>query len=71
MKKTTKKMLASISYQDFKTSTDEFVVPAPENITRLIGIKSNKVIEYGIVSYIGVEINSEDIIKKMKKIILK
>lgn len=62
----TKKMPVSISYGDFKTKASEFLVPSPYIDKSLIGIKSGKEYLYGVISFIGIEISINDIIKKME-----
>jgi len=62
----TKKMPVSTSLGEYKTRAKEFLIPNPCNDGSLIGIKSGKRHLFGVISYIGVEISTQDIINKVK-----
>lgn len=58
-------MPVSISYGEYKTVASEFLIPNPCNNGRLLGIKSGNEYLYGTISFIGLEISTNDIITKM------
>ena len=63
----TKKMPVCISFGNFKTSKDEFLIPfvQKELENGFMGIKSGGIFHYGVLSYLGIEISSTDIINKI------
>ena len=67
--KTTKKMPVSLSYGEFSTKKNEFLVPFVQNESKndFMGIKSGEEFKYGAISYIGKEISPNDIMDKMVK----
>jgi hypothetical protein len=67
--KTTKKMPVSLSYEEFRTNKNEFLVPFIQGDKKdaFMGIKSGDEFRYGAISYIGKEISTNDILDKMEK----
>jgi len=64
---TTKKLPVAVSFAEFKTDSNEFLVPADVGgKSCFIGVKSGKSYPYGAVSYLGKEIGVQDIIDKLK-----
>jgi len=62
-------MPVSLSYEDFRTNKNEFIVPfvKSESKNGFMGIKSGEEFKYGAISYIGKEITTNDILDKMEK----
>jgi len=62
-----KKMPVSLSYSDFKTTKNEFLVPfyRMEKALGFMGIKSGESFPFGAISYIGKEITNKDILEKI------
>lgn len=62
----TKKLPVAVSFAEFSTNADEFLVPANvDGKACFIGIKSGKSFPYGALSYLGKPVFSEDILRKM------
>lgn len=63
---TTKKLPVAVSFAEFTTSADEFLVPA--NVggkSCFIGIKSGKPFPYGALTYLGRSVSAQDILEKL------
>jgi hypothetical protein len=63
---TTKKLPVAVSFAEFSTRADEFLVPA--NIggkSSFIGIKSGKSFPYGALSYLGKSVSADSILEKL------
>ncbi len=63
---TTKKLPVAISFAEFATRADEFLVPT--NIggkSSFLGIKSGKPFPYGALSYLGRSVSAQDILEKL------
>lgn len=63
----TKKLPISVSFEDYKTKSSEFLIPSLDNEPIMIGITTGRKYKFGAISYIGVEIDIRDIIDKLKK----
>ena len=61
----TKKILTSISYKNFNSQLEEFIVPSFNNELSLIGVTSGNISEYGMVVFVGKEIGPNDIFSKL------
>lgn len=63
----TKKMPVSLSYGEFSTKKNEFLVPLFQkgSTSGFIGIKSGEEFPFGAISYIGKEISAKDIFDKI------
>ena len=61
----TKKIPVAVSNGDYKTKSNEFIVPDPSSYDKLIGIKSGQEFPFGAISYIGKRITISDILTKM------
>ncbi len=63
---TTKKLPVAVSFAEFATQADEFLVPA--NVggkASFIGIKSGNCFPYGALSYLGRSVSADDILEKL------
>ncbi|ACL06614.1 hypothetical protein Dalk_4942 [Desulfatibacillum aliphaticivorans] len=62
----TKKFSAAVSYGDFKTKSKEFLIPfLVEEESGFQGLSSGKAFDYGVMAFIGREIDADDIFKKL------
>lgn len=62
----TKKMPISISYGDFKAKSKEFLIPyTSKEKEGFRGLKSGQASLYGMITFIGKEISSNDIFAKL------
>jgi len=62
----TKKFPISITYANFKAKSDEFLIPFIEKGKKgFRGLKSGQTVEYGLIAYIGKEINEKDVFAKL------
>jgi hypothetical protein len=62
----TKKFPVSITFKDSVASKEEFIVPFIEEGKKgFCGIKTGKECKYGVVSYIGKEIDVNDVFAKL------
>ena len=61
----TKKMPVSVSYGDFKSKSDEFLIPFANEASGFLGLSSGNSSTYGMVTYIGIEIDENEIFKRL------
>nr|WP_319396640.1 hypothetical protein [uncultured Desulfobacter sp.] len=62
----TKKMPVSVTYGSFKSKSKEFIIPfIGEERDGFRGIKSGKSSQYGLITFIGKEITSNDVFAKL------
>ena len=63
---TTKKLPVAVSFAEFRTNADEFLIPANvDGKSCFVGIKSGKSFPYGALSYLGRLISVQDILNKL------
>jgi len=69
MSTTTKKFPVSVSFGDFVTRKDEFLVPiiGGSDTHEFMGISSGSPFPYGAVSYIGKAVSVADVLDKMMR----
>lgn len=58
-------MLNSVSFGDFETKSNEFLIPDFFNSSGFLGLESGKIYKFGLVVYIGKDINENDVFAKL------
>lgn len=64
----TKKLPVSLSFGNYHTDKNEFLIPLSDprgRATGFVGLKSGAIHEYGAVSFVGKPLSAEEIVAKM------